>query len=286
MKKIKVFYWLGKPNFGDALNIDICRKLFDIDPIISTPEECEATFIGSTLDDFLYNLRMKNKYKKYYYSVPVKIWGSGFITDRNKFCYRPFNLPEQYFRRVSVYALRGELSLKRLEAITSSDHSEVPLADPGLLVSDIIDNKTSIEKKYKVGIIPHFLENDLSIFKELKKHIPDSVVIDMTWDTMKVIHTACECEVIISSALHGLILADSLRIPNIRIKVSNKVNGGDFKYRDYYSGYGIYSHRTVSAQDLLKEKYISSVVRENYSIDYEMVKEKKRNLYAAFPYKI
>jgi pyruvyltransferase len=43
-----------------------------------------------------------------------------------------------------------------------------------------------------------------------------------------------ECEKIISSSLHGLIISDAYGIPNARVNVSNKLFGGDFKFIDYY----------------------------------------------------
>ena len=46
-----------------------------------------------------------------------------------------------------------------------------------------------------------------------------------------------KCKRVISSSLHDLILADSLVIPNIRIILSNKIYGGNFKFNDYYSSY-------------------------------------------------
>ena len=44
---------------------------------------------------------------------------------------------------------------------------------------------------------------------------------------------------ILSSSLHGLIISESYEIPNIWIKVSQNINGGYFKYNDYYESIGI-----------------------------------------------
>jgi len=282
MKKIKTFYWLDKPNFGDALNINILNSLFGVEVIKTKPEYCEATFIGSTLDDFLYNFWTRKKYDKYYNTEPIKIWGSGFIAEQNKFCYRPFNLPEQYFRQASVYAVRGKLSRTRLSNILGKDFSNIPLADPGLLVSDLIVGHTT--KKYAVGIIPHFLENTLPVFDYMNSKISDSVIINMTLEVEEILSLISECEVIISSALHGLIAADSLNIPNIRLKASKKVNGGDYKFNDYYSSYDLNGVRSVTPNVVSMNGNIVEFIKANYMIKPQIVSQKKESLYKSFPF--
>jgi hypothetical protein len=44
---------------------------------------------------------------------------------------------------------------------------------------------------------------------------------------------------VISSSLHGLIVADSLGIPNVWLRLSPDVLGGDYKFKDYYSVFGL-----------------------------------------------
>ena len=39
--------------------------------------------------------------------------------------------------------------------------------------------------------------------------------------------------------MHGLIAADALGIPNARIRVADRITGGDYKFRDYYSVFGV-----------------------------------------------
>ncbi|MGN1152904.1 MAG: polysaccharide pyruvyl transferase family protein [Candidatus Gastranaerophilaceae bacterium] len=284
MKNIKVFYWLGEPNFGDMLNIDICREIFNINPVETCPEDCEAVFIGSVLDDFLYKHTFKytKKFQNLYNQEPIRIWGSGFITSQNKFVKRKFNLPETYFRRFQAYAVRGLESRNRLEAIQNQKLNNVPLGDPGLLASLLLKKQPT--KKYKIGIIPHHLELNMAEWNILKENIKDSVIIRVNDSPLKTIEMIAQCETIISSAMHGLIVADSFNIPNIRIVASNKLIGGDYKFNDYYSAYNLTDNKyLILGKDKIDDN-IHEFINNNYRVKKCDVNKIKDSLLNSFPY--
>jgi autotransporter strand-loop-strand O-heptosyltransferase len=60
-------------------------------------------------------------------------------------------------------------------------------------------------------------------------------IINITSDVYEFINQVLECEFILSSSLHGLIVADAYGIPNHRVEISSLIHGGDFKYLDYYA---------------------------------------------------
>jgi pyruvyltransferase len=103
--------------------------------------------------------------------------------------------------------------------------------DPGLLIKKY-SSPVSI-KKYKLGLIPHKSEKNLNPLKDFSK-IPEVKIIDIE-NTKNFLNDLNSCEKIASSSLHGLIFSDSFQIPNIWISLSDKIDGGQFKYLDYYS---------------------------------------------------
>ena len=107
--------------------------------------------------------------------------------------------------------------------------------DPALLLSKIYNPR--IEKRYKMGIVPHYVDLNNEAVKDFLANHPETLLIDLTrydkWTD--VIDKILSCEVIVSSSLHGLIVSDSYGIPNIWVSLSNRIVGGTFKFLDYFS---------------------------------------------------
>jgi len=157
--------------------------------------------------------------------VPLRyrgiVWSTGAL-----FCEEKHDLSA-----ASVFAIRGKLSLSQIECC---ERDAVCLGDGGLLSSLFF---RPCRKRYKLGVIPHYAHADEPIFAELEEH-PEMKRIDICDEPRSVIQQIGQCEHIISSSLHGLIIADSLGVPNRWIDVpgnSPKILGSGFKVRDYYS---------------------------------------------------
>ncbi|RGY81624.1 hypothetical protein DXA18_05515 [Dorea sp. AM58-8] len=102
-------------------------------------------------------------------------------------------------------------------------------------------------------------------------------------DPLQVVKEIAECRYIISSSLHGLIVADSLGIPNMYLVFGDRLLGDGYKFEDYYSAYGV----EAQPRDLRTEKAPElTEIEEQYQILPEMVEEKKRQMKAAFPYPV
>lgn len=125
-------------------------------------------------------------------------------------------------RDVNFLSVRGPLTRKLIV------NAEVPeiYGDPALLLPLMYFPK--VEKRKKTSLIPHYIDKPL-----FDKNIID---IEQNWKTF--VDELLACEEIISSSLHGIVIAEAYGIPATWAIWSNKIMGGDFKYQDYFLGTG------------------------------------------------
>lgn len=114
----------------------------------------------------------------------------------------------------NVLALRGRLTAKTLNV-------DAPLGDLGLLASRIWHKELT---RYNVGVVRHYVDKDEYPFAD--------IVIDATEPAEEVIKKISSCRVILSSSLHGIIVADSYGIPNMRLARDDVITG-DWKWMDH-----------------------------------------------------
>ena len=145
------------------------------------------------------------------------VWGSGIIAK------------EYEIKNAKFLAVRGPESRKHL----MRQGYEIPevYGDPGLLLSKYYTPE--IVKKYRFGVVPHY--NDYKKIKDWFLDREDVLLIDlMTNDIEETTNQILQCECIISSSLHGVIISHAYRIPSIWQQFTNKVFGDAIKYRDYF----------------------------------------------------
>ena len=274
MKKSLNVYYAKVPNMGDLLNVMIIEQLFGYKVRRNTFLTGELSAIGSGLEQFTLRdnpiLACAEKIVGHFFPT-VAVWGTGFVRYKNQ--------DTSFYRKNMTFAaVRGKLSKARVEKILGKKQ-DIPTGDAGILASYLM--KESVEKKYAVGIIAHYKEQDEPEFQKLVEVYPKSLFIDVRQTPDAVIRQIASCECIISSSLHGLIIADSLGIPNIHIKVSDKLLGDGFKFDDYYSAYDL-KHPMID----LKKENIPTLewVKKHYPVTKEMVETAKRNMIQSFPF--
>nr|WP_179670459.1 polysaccharide pyruvyl transferase family protein [Salinimicrobium sediminis] len=245
-QRIIYSYYARINNFGDSFNRDLVNY-FDAELIYVVPEKSQTVFTGSILGNF------KREYSGY-------ILGAGFISER-------------YVRNSNqwkIRIIRGPLSGKRCDA-----PSEVLYADPGILASKIYPCQE--KKKFKLGIVPH--KRDIDFIKHLSC-VAETKIIDPRDHPFKVAKQIKQCRFIASSSLHGLIFADSFRIPNIHLRLGDRPVGGIFKFCDYYLGMDVDPEHLDYRPDLSVEEIIGRCklrYTENYLVEKQQEIERIYN---------
>lgn len=197
-------FWYLSSNVGDNLTPylvnKICKKF-----VIYTPIENNITkyiVTGSIL-----NIADKN----------CRVWGAGLA-----------NKTDKVDPNTKIYAVRGPIS--REIAISCGATCPEIYGDPALLMPKFYTPNTN--KKYKLGIIPHYIDQfkAISLFKD--HH--DYKIIDILSPIENFIDEIFSCEKIISSSLHGLIISIAYNIPSLWVKIDNKILGDDTKFLDFF----------------------------------------------------
>jgi pyruvyltransferase len=230
---IKMFWYKGRSNFGDYLNRDLVGNLskVDIDWVPTNYNENYFMVIGSVLQ---------------LATDKSIVWGSGLIDDRRL----PIKPPKK------ILAVRGPLTRSRLQK--SGIKCPDVYGDPALIMPEVYHPK--IEKVYDLGIIPHYADkSNRFFFQQFNSNVK---IIDVEQlDFQQFINEVLSCRKIISSSLHGIIIADAYDVPVLRAEFSNKIFGGDFKFNDYF----LSIDREIQKSILIDEKTtIDEILRLNF----------------------
>jgi pyruvyltransferase len=198
------YWWLGHPNFGDLLTPLLLARFADTLVRWSAVESADLVCVGSVLDMLPTGW-------------PGLVVGSGKLRERSKID----------LSHATVLALRGPLTAKGIKG-------DYVLGDPGLLADELV----AVQKVYDLGIVPHWSDTELERRPEFQKYKPR--IIRPSGDPLEVIREIGRCRKVISSSLHGIIVADAFGIPR-RTEMAKIFahEGGDFKFRDHAAALGM-----------------------------------------------
>ena len=186
----------------------------------------------------------------------------------------------------SYLAVRGKMTKKRLDTNGIHLSEKTKFIDPGLMVSKLYDFG-KVEKKYKIGIIPHYIDED----RIKKKYGKQYHIISMrTCDVQMVCRKIMECEIILSSSLHGIIFSHSLGVPAYHIELNKMQDGDNFKFKDYYTCYDRFiPYKGFSCVDfnIPFEKIIEfdEINRDKYNPTIDEIEKKQNEFISILPYK-
>jgi pyruvyltransferase len=231
---ISVYWWNEEPNFGDSMTPILLARLFNVDVTWAPLENACLTAAGSIIQ-WITPVRRDP-------SNPIHVWGSGYIFPDE---------PAPTDGTVTYHAVRGPESAK----LSGLPHETV-YGDPGLLASRVFSQRRGGGDR--IGIVPHMDHRTNPVVSHLAES-NELVVIDVTSDPESVISLISSCNFIFSSSLHGLVIADSFRIPNLWVNASPDPFGGRWKFNDYYGIFGFEMEPVPLTANLDVRSYVDSV---------------------------
>ena len=203
-------------NWGDDINYYFVKELSEKDIVL--------------LNDTIFSKRWAKNYLIIGSTIGMEgntstiVWGAGLISENacqnlqiKKFC-----------------AVRGP---KTRDTLTEHGF-ECPdvYGDPALLLP--LYYRPDMKKKYRIGIIPHYV--DTCIFEHSKNDNRGVLVISPGGysDWHEFIDQIVSCESIVSSSLHGLIIAEAYGIKSKWMEIVGSEMRDRFKYDDFYFSIG------------------------------------------------
>lgn len=267
-------YYSKLQNMGDCLNELILEQCFGCEAERRSFLEGEICGIGSCLGQYTLHGTPLMKLQQWLNGIRrphVYVWGTGFINHSDA---------EGHFfkKKMEFLAVRGELTRKNVERMTGKK-LDIPMADAGILASELLLKMP--KKRYEVGIVPHICDLKDPAVEELLSKYENAKLINVKDDPLQVVKEIAQCETIISSSLHGLIVADSFHIPNMYLIFGDRLLGDGYKFEDYYSAYGL---KPMPRDLRIEPAPTLEEVRGKYQIQPELVEEKKRQMKAVFPF--
>ena len=224
-KKIPLFWWSEvylmhkkKENYGDLLGKYLIEKISNRVVVFKHTKKThifDSKKVLVTIGSILSNVNKR-----------CVVWGSGIISKKDT------------VGNATFLAVRGPQTRRFL---LDKGYSVPEIyGDPALLLPDYYF--PVIEKKFDYGIIPHY--TDFKLIKDQFNGISGVKIIDLM--TLSIEHTTDEilsCKKIISSSLHGVILAHAYGIPAVWQKFSNNLYGDDIKFQDYFESVKINAYQ-------------------------------------------
>jgi pyruvyltransferase len=228
-------YWYGggrnEINFGDSISPLLVEAVLGRKVKYAPVSRADMIGIGSLLD-----LAIQRHWQRKYFLRfhPLAVWGSGSIEPT--YLHRPHNF--------AIGSVRGPHTRHAMGL-----SAECPLGDPGLLCSAIWP--ASKTKTHRWGIVPHIADRTSSHVMQLVNDTKHAVMIDLgSSDLAATARLIASCEHIVSSSLHGIIVADCYGIPAHWASFGDRIKGGDWKYNDYFASVGLHRKKLEAPKNL------------------------------------
>jgi pyruvyltransferase len=232
-------FWMLSANVGDNLNHYILSRLASDMPLftgIESPHK-KLIAIGSILN---------------WCDVNCIAWGPGLATQTDGVN------PE-----AKVVAVRGPRSWQRAKECGL----KVPeiFGDPALLLPLIYQPKKSLYNR--PTLIPHYVDQDAVFHRYAADVAAGSLSIINVLDAPEtIIDQIASAEYVISSSLHGIIIAHAYGIPAAWVTFGGPIGGDGMKYYDHFEAVELNAPGVVDLQDFPDSKTLIGRSEKYFSL--------------------
>ena len=197
---VKHYNWRTKTNWGDRLGPLLLERFAGISSVWAPFPEAQIVTVGSVLQLMPWDW-------------PGIIAGAGKLRRDSPF---------KYGSHTQIMALRGPLTAR---GVTGS----YALGDPGLLAPELLGQLPV--KEHALGILPHWFDKKLEHRTEFRRY--DPLIIHADEDPLEVVRKIGSCRKLVTSSLHGVIVADAFHIPRRVEQMDLSRKDTNFKFMDY-----------------------------------------------------
>lgn len=203
---IAVYQWQQVTNWGDLLSVPLLQRFAGLTDAYETarPENADVIAVGSILGH-----------------MPPD-W-DGHVLGAGK-----LRASDTIPPNARLWGVRGPYTAA-CASWQQERYDRRVLGDPGLLADELVP---ATPRVHRLGVLPHWSDTVLETRREFLKF--DPLIINPRREPLSVISDIASCDKLVTSSLHGMILADSMGIPR-RFEMATQLGseGGTFKHRDY-----------------------------------------------------
>ena len=244
---INLEWWNGKVNLGDYLAVVVCDwmlKRYNLSFDKKTKKTIHLSTIGSIIGFGNYD---------------AVIWGSGILGTGSI----SVLIKRRLFVKYDIRAVRGPITGDIL--LSCGYNVGSVYGDPAVLMP-LIYKGSKAKKIYKYSLIRHYISSDNKNINNCHE------ILIQTNDYKFFIDEILKSECVISSSLHGIILAEAYGVPAIFL---NDINNDEMKYFDWYFSTG---RRTVKIAESIDEAL------KMEPMELPDLRNMQKNLLDSFPY--
>ena len=236
--------WTLSTNVGDCLTPYLIKKITGESPMYASG--------GADYEHYVFAGSMLNHVNKH-----ALVWGAGLAS-----------MVDGVNPEARIKAVRGPIS--RMRAINCGASCPKVYGDPGILLPKFYTPPKA--KRYDWGVVPHYVDH----LRAYSRFDRGELVIDPLQPVESFIDQIVSCERIISSSLHGIVIAHAYGIPAVWVKMSDSIGGdGSTKYRDYFESVGLDVEKPL---DMVEKAYLP-----DFKLEVPDMKRLQDTLWAACP---